>query len=338
MERAKLCLKVPLRDAQKAKTDLVRRGLLDNAYVCAKDIGYIYFPVVRRFASGYGFARKKCVKKDIRTGLKGTLAEKFGKEELEMLRSSMDVMGNIAILEVPDALTKREVEIAEELIRQNKVINTVLKKGKHEGVFRTQELRHLAGIPTKEATYKENNITLKLDVEKVYFSPRLSNERKRIMNQVRQGEKVLVMFSGCGPYVCVIAKNTPASLVDGVEINPVGHEYAVLNLKLNKLKNARVFCGDAKEVVPRLMETYDRIIMPLPKSAADYLGTALSVAASGAIIHFYDFQKEDEADNSVRKIMQACKASGRDCEILGIFKTGQHSPRAYRFCVDFRVK
>lgn len=57
------------------------------------------------------------------------------------------------------------------MLRVNKNISTVLKKGRHEGVFRVQRLEHLAGKKTKEAVYKENNVVLKLDVEKVYFSP-----------------------------------------------------------------------------------------------------------------------------------------------------------------------
>jgi hypothetical protein len=36
----------------------------------------------------------------------------------------------------------------------------------------------------------------------------LSTERKRISELVKPGEKVLVMFSGAAPYVCVIAKKT----------------------------------------------------------------------------------------------------------------------------------
>jgi len=88
---------------------------------------------------------------------------------------------------------------------------------------------------------KENNIRLKLDIEKVYFSPRLSLERMRIAELVNTSksresknkksekkEDILVMFSGCAPYCCVIAKNakTKVNSVIGIEINPEGHKYA----------------------------------------------------------------------------------------------------------------
>ena len=85
-----------------------------------------------------------------------------------------------------------------------------MKTGIHEGEYRTQKYECIAGIDKREAIYKENNVTLVLDVEKVYFSPRLSTERKRIYQQVVPGETILVMFSGCSPYPIVISKNTMA--------------------------------------------------------------------------------------------------------------------------------
>ncbi|HJX06139.1 MAG TPA: class I SAM-dependent methyltransferase family protein, partial [Candidatus Nanoarchaeia archaeon] len=242
-----------------------------------------------------------------------------------------------AILEIPQGLEKREKLIAEEALRTNKNIKTILKKGKHEGVFRTQKLEHLAGEKTKETTYKEHGVFIKLDVEKVYFSPRLSNERKRIYKQVKKGEGVLVMFSGCAPYTCVTAKNTAAKSVTGVEINPVAHDYALKNILLNKLSNAEALQGDVKSIVPKLGKKYDRILMPLPKSAADYLDVALKHAKKNAIIHFYDFQKEGEENKSVEKIKKACKTAKRKCRVLDIVKCGQASPREFRICVDFEI-
>ena len=106
-------------------------------------------------------------------------------------------------------LENKEKDISQYLLDTNKSINTILKKsGQHSGEFRTQKLKYLAGEDKKEAIYKENSILLKLDVEEVYFSPRLSTERKRIFEQVKKDEKVLVMFCGCAPYPCTISKNT----------------------------------------------------------------------------------------------------------------------------------
>jgi tRNA (guanine37-N1)-methyltransferase len=333
-----LTLMVLLREAEKAKRELIAKGLLDSRYGPVKDKKHIYFPVKKRFESRHSFIERELVAREERKLFKDSLGHLLSQKELEFLNTSMDVIGEIAILEIPKELEKQEKQIAMALLETNKNIKTVLKKGKHEGVFRTQELKHLAGTMTKEALYRENGVVLKLDVEKVYFSPRLSNERRRIVKLVKKGEKILVMFSGCAPYVCVLAKNTGAKQVDGIEINPVGHEYAVENLKINKLKNAEVFVGDVDHVMPKLNRKYDRILMPLPKSADKYLPVALIAAKKGAVVHFYDFEHEDETSKGIEKIRLACDSANRKFEVTDIVKAGQHGPRAFRFCFDFKVE
>jgi tRNA (guanine37-N1)-methyltransferase len=332
-----LCIKVPVKEAEKAKKELMQKDLLDKDYFLKKDEEYVYFPVKKKFRTKHGFAKKLLKKKKQRAGLKGTLQAKLDKKDLEMLRRSMDIIGDIAILEIPAELEKKKKLIAQEVLRQNKNIKTALKKGRHEGIFRTQQLEHLAGEKTKEALYRENNITLRLDVEKVYFSPRLSNDRKRIARMVKKGEDVLVMFSGCAPYVCVIAKNSKARHVCGVEINPTAHNYALQNVLLNKLSNTGVFLGDVKSVVPKLGRKYDRILMPLPKSACDFLGIALKAAKKGAVIHLYDFKKEEELSETKASIREACRKAGRKCKILQTVRCGQQAPRTFRYCVEFEV-
>jgi tRNA (guanine37-N1)-methyltransferase len=203
-------------------------------------------------------------------------------------------------------------------------------------------MKYLAGVDTKETTYKENSVTLKLDVEKVYFSIRLGNERKRIMRLVKPHEEILVMFSGCAPYPVVLSKNTEAKHITGIEINPDGHKYGLENIKLNKIKNVDLICGDVHEVIPKLKKdnpklAYDRIVMPLPKTADEFLSDALTVAEKGTVIHFYDFLPETQFDEATTKIAEACKKKGLKHKIIAVFKCGQHAPYIYRICVDFEI-
>ncbi len=183
--------------------------------------------------------------------LKEALQSKLSEEELKHLRTGFDVVGSIAIIEIPKELVKKEKLIAQTLLELNNSIKTVAKKvGIHTGEFRTQKLKILAGEKTKEAEYKESGCVFKLDAEKCYFSPRLSHERLRIASQVKKGENILVMFSGVGPYPIVLAKNSPAHQIIGVELNPTAHKYAVENVKLNKsLKKVSIYNGDVKRIV-----------------------------------------------------------------------------------------
>jgi tRNA (guanine37-N1)-methyltransferase len=164
----------------------------------------------------------------LRQALKG----KLSKKELNILKTAFDVVGEIAILEIDPELGKKEKIIAQTLLEMQKNIKTVVKKvGIHSGKFRLQKLKIIAGKRKKETIHKENMIRLKLNAEKVYFSPRMATERKRIMEQIKPGEEILIMFSGCAPYPCVLAKNTKAKEIYGIEINPAAHKYALENVK-----------------------------------------------------------------------------------------------------------
>jgi len=348
-----LGLKVLLKDAEKWKQYIVINNIIDKDYFYIKDKKHIYFPITKKFTtikseenergSEISFVEKDFPKSDRKGTLKENLSKTLTADEFSFVKTAHDIIGSIAIVEIPVDLEKRAKLIAETLLQVNPQIKTVLKKANiHEGVFRTQKMTYLAGENTKETMYKENDVRLKLDVEKVYFSIRLGNERKRIMNQVKPGEEILVMFSGCAPYPVVLSKNTQAKHITGIEINPEGHKYGLENLKLNKIKNVDLICGDVHDVIPQLKKknpklTYDRIAMPLPKTADEFLDDALSVSKKGTIIHFYDFLPETDFDEAVKKIDEACKKRKLKHKILEIVKCGQHAPHIYRICVDFKI-
>lgn len=271
--------------------------------------------------------------------LKSKLKNKLKKRELSKLKRSYDLLGDIAVIEVPRALRKKERIIANTLLKSHKSIKVVAKKGVHKGVFRLQKIRILAGEKRKETVHKENKVLLKLNVEKVYFSPRLSTERKRIADQIRMNESVLVMFSGCAPYPLVISKNSKAKKIYGVELNPIAHKYGLENVKLNKVTNVELLKGDVRKVVPKLNKKFDRIIMPLPKGAASFLDLALKAVKKKGTIHFYDFLEEkDIPKKAVNKVKEACKKAKKRCKIKRVVKCGQLAPRAYRLCIDFVVE
>ena len=334
-------IKVPLQQAEAAKQYLIETQNLSDVYKVASKEGFVYFPIVSKQKVGKKYLvvlvqLKKIQKKE--KDLKKILAKSFTKKQLEKLKTAYDQVGSIAILEIDKTMTEKETQIAEVLLQTQSSIKTVLKKeGGHVGEFRVQKMKFLAGIDTRETIHRENGVQLSLDVENVYFSPRLSTERKRIMQLVRKEESILVMFSGCAPYPCVLAKNTAAKEIYGIELNPVGHQYGLQNVALNKLKNVFLFQGDVRNIVPTLSKKFDRILMPLPKSSQDFLDITLSVAKKGTIVHCYDFVHEDHFPDAVKKVEDACIVTGKKCKIIAVVKCGQQSPHVYRICVDFEV-
>ena len=168
---------------------------------------------------------------------------------------SYDILGNIALVRFPENYKQKDKKkFAEKILKEQKGIRTVLEKvGKIKGRLRKLSTKFVLGENTKEVLYKENGCVFRFDIDKTYFSPRLSNERKEIAEQIRKGETVLVMFAGVAPFSIVIAKNSPAKKVYSNEINREANKYAELNIKLNKLKDkVELVNGDAKKIPLKL--------------------------------------------------------------------------------------
>jgi len=311
-----------------------------------------------------------------KTSLNDYLKEFLTEIELKEAPTSFETIGDVVIIEIPAKLQKYEKKIGESLLKLNPSFKVALKKsGNHFGEYRTQNFDIIAGENRKETIYLENQIKLKLNVEEVYFSSKLSTERNYIASKIKPNTKVLVMFSGCGPYTFNILKKQPnLNLIDSIEINPIGHKYALINLELNKnlLKKSNKFkeiienlkkenkiidekkiikkineetihfyCGDVNKILQNELKekTYDEIIMPLPKDASEFLKSAFIASNKDAIIHMYDFCHEDEFPSKTEiEVIDAAKKYNKQIEIIQTRKVGQYSPRKYRVCCDFIVK
>ncbi len=294
---------------------------------------------------------------------------------IDKVNRSFEIVGDIAITEIDEQLISYEKQIGEAIMKTNSSINTVMKKsGIHKGEFRTQDLIHIAGENKKEAIYKENGIELVLDPSTVYFSSKLGTEREELSSNIKENSKILVMFSGCGPYTFNILKKQPnIKLIDSVEINPEGHKYALKNQEKNKnlLKKSKEFQtivenlkkenkyvnekqiiselnekkihfynADVKKIVHEELKDkkYDEIFMPLPKDAQLFLDEAFAVADINCIIHMYDFLHENDFPHlSENAVIEAAKKNNKKVEIIQTRKVGQYSPRKYRVCCDFKI-
>jgi len=266
--------------------------------------------------------------------------------QLQMLPKSLhkfifkafDLIGEIAILDIPKDLVRYEKKIAKQLLDEHKVIKTVCKKaGVRGGLFRRQPLKILAGKRTYETIHQEYNTMIKTHIRDVYFSPRMCTERKRIADQIKTGEDILVMFSGCAPFACVIAKNSDPYSITSIEINPVAHKYAKLNEKLNKLTNLKSINGDVREETPRLKKKFDRIVMAAPFHAELFMDVAIKTSKKGSIIHYYDFGKEEDFQKIKDKVKAACKNQKRKCKIIKLTKCGHNAPGSFRIVIDFKM-
>jgi len=125
-----LALKIPLKDAEKWKKYLVDTDSFDTKYRFKKDTNFIYFPVKKTFEVLKGnieFVEIDLEKVKTSGTLKENLSKKLSKEEMDFVKTAHDIIGNIAILEIPKDLEKHDKLIAETLLKTNKNIKTVLK-------------------------------------------------------------------------------------------------------------------------------------------------------------------------------------------------------------------
>lgn len=272
--------------------------------------------------------------------LKETLRSVLGSEDCKRLIGSYDIVGSVAIIIIAPELSAKELLIAQAIFQANKRVRTVAKRvGVYEGEYRTIGLEVIGGEPIGETEHRENGVRLILDPARVYFSVRSSTERKRISQLIGSGEEVLVMFSGVGAYPLVIAANSSVGSIVGIEKNPEAHRFAVKSLAANRrISNVTLYQGDVDEVVPGLHCTFDRILMPLPKTAGNFLALALPALRPGGWLHFYDFKSKQEADQSVAVLRQACLNGGRCLEDYRIVACGHVAPRIHRICVDALIR
>ena len=271
--------------------------------------------------------------------LKDALKNEFTEQELNLLVRGYDVVGDIAITIIPPELEAKESIIGNTILRLQKNVKVVAKRhGNYGGELRTIPLVIIAGENRKETEYKEHGVRFCLNPEKVYFSVRSSNERKRLASLVKSDEDILVMFSGIGAFPLVIAQNSSAGKIVGIEKNPYAHTYAAKNLARNKkIKNVTFLEGDVVDVMPTLSMKFDRIAMPLPKTAEIFLARALRSLKQSGWLHFYDFQQEGNFADSVEKITIACAENNRSFIQAQTFVCGHCSPRTYRVCVDAQI-
>ena len=271
-------------------------------------------------------------------GLKKELAGKLKGEEIEKLKKSFDVVGDVAILEIPEGLAGKAKLIAEAVVRVHPHIKTVLRKaGPRKGKLRLRDLETVLGRET-ETIHREHGCRFKLDVKKVYFSPREATERLRIAKKVKPGERFLVMFSGVGPFGIVAAKAQPDCRVVCVELNKDAVKYADENVRLNQLtyrvENVR---GDVRKVCPGLGK-FDRISLHLPEEAWEYLDTALECSRKGTLIHLYGISGEEGFRDLVEKAMGMARKSGKKLDVLEKRKVLPFGIRLWKVCLDLRVR
>ena len=274
------------------------------------------------------------------------LQTRLSSEDAGKIYNSYDVVGDIAIIKVPDGNIENAEKAAKAIMSIYKNVKTVFVQASPiTGDYRVRQLRHLAGENKTSTIHKESGCSFKVDVERCYFSPRLSHERSRISAIVKSGEVVVNMFAGVGCFSILIAKKVSDAKVYSIDVNPTAIQYMQENVKLNRVyKKVIPLLGDSKEIVTaQLQGVADRVLMPLPEKALEYLPYALmALKSSGGWVHYYDFEHATKNENPLEKTKQ--KVSERldglgvnyDISLSRIIRST--GPNWYQTVLDLHVK
>jgi len=286
-----LGLKVRKIDGEETRKKLIQRGILDRRYRI-KNLGdYLVFPISKRIDG------------DI-VEMEFELLEKRDRYDFKF-----EMIGDIAIIE-----DKYDPSI----LKRKNIRSVYRKTGDTEGIYRIKKYEYVAGEKNTETIHKEYGCRYMLDIRKVYFNPRLATERYRIAEKVRDGERILDMFAGVGPFSILIAKKKNVE-IHSIDINPDAFYYLKKNIEINKVRNVFPYLGDCREIVKELPD-FDRIIMNLPKSSLDFMDTALNKIKKNGIIHLYSIKQKEEIKYNV----------------IDIQKVKSYSPRVYVWRYDIK--
>lgn len=340
---------IPVEFGEQVRRRLIELEILNTAFKLVSEEGKLYFPLIdeavmdkilpdlksiehstgeREFPSTYSGP----------TTLRGALEGKLTEDELDLLPRAYDLIGDIAVLEIPEELSDHQYTIGEAFLQIRSSFTTILgKKGAIKGTLRTREYVLLAGVEKTDTIHTEYGCRIAVDLSKAYFSPRLLEEHNRIAQSVQKNEHVVDMFTGVGPFALHIARKVDAKII-AVDINPDAIALLEKSVSLNRLTGLiELVTNDIREYSKVVKSsTADRVILNHPSGAWEFIPEACHLLKPGGMMHYYDFMGGDDPEGSIsEKLAQLVKESNRRIEKISLIRRVRDSaPYEYHMVVD----
>jgi tRNA (guanine37-N1)-methyltransferase len=329
------CIAVPTKETEKIRRALMERGIMRKDLAITKHEGVIYLPIAlleEKNILGYEVVEREfeLLEKEI-SNYKELV--NIPERLRPLLPSSFDMIGKIAIIKLADEMLTYKEVVCEAILKANKSIETVAIDAGIDRQVRVRQLEIAAGKRETDTIHKEYGISLEIDPSKVYFSPRLATERWRVAQMVEEGEVVIDMFCGVGPFSILMAKHRKPGKIYALDVNKDAINYLKKNIERNKVSNILALHGDSKVLVPDL-ESADRIIMNLPFSSFEFLPVAFANIKRNGIIHYYEILDHDKKDDRYEDIQEVAKE--QDIKLVKLLEKAVHtySPGSDLFCFD----
>ena len=338
MPKESLCIIILKTYGEKTIAFANKLAIIDKTLEIQSDANHVYVPITSEppaqelarlqgqvpdyTLKSHMFPEKNKHPKTIMEILEGQLPPHL----MASLPKALDIIGDIAIVEIPPELVTQRSLLGGAIMEAHKNLRTVLAKaGAVSGDYRLRDFEVIAGEPRTSTIHKEFGCSYQVDLAKAYFSPRLSNEHKRVASLVQDGESIVDLFAGVGPFSVLIAKSHTNVKVYAVDLNPDAIELLRTNIRFNRVEN-RLFpiLGDARVVMEKKLEgVADRVIMNLPEKAIEFVDVACkALKGEGGVVHFYGFVHIPDSLNALKaRFAKAVTDSRRHVDQFLLAKT-----------------
>lgn len=355
MSVSSLCIEVTKINGEKTLILANKLEIIDRKLEIRKNENHIYIPLIRQPEEKEISMLKAQVpdfqlttnvftkKKQQRKTLAQVLENRLPPHLLASLPRALDIVGDIAIIEISPELKAHESLIGEAILTVHKNVRTVLAKvGAVSGTYRLREFKVISGEHRTDTIHKEYGCKYHVDIAKAYFSPRLSQEHNRVASLVQKGETVVDLFAGVGPFSVLIAKNNADAKVYAVDINPHAIEFLKRNIRINRVENrVTPIIGDARQIIEeRLLGVADRVIMNLPEKALEFVDTACkAIKPAGGMVHYYEFIRlPDSLEDMKLRFSEAVEKTGRKVGAFLFAKTiRETAPYEWQVVLDAKI-
>lgn len=326
------CIRVPKRDGERVRTDLISKGILDIGRKIGSEGDFLLIPILADSYDGYELIDAELERlEQAPTDYKEAL--EIPDDLRDMLPTSFDIIGDVAIIKLQEELLPYKHQIGEAMMSVNPALRLIVMDSGVKGDLRIRELEKIAGKGNSETIHKEFGVRMATDPSKVYFNPRLATERSRVASLVKDDEVIIDMFAGVAPFGLVICKRARPRIVYSIDLNSDAESFVKKNMLLNHIDNMVPITGDASIVIKDLPDA-DRIIMNLPQISDKFLIDALSHLKKGGIIHLHKIIERAELDELKEKMIEDAESHGFKIKIDDVSELKTYSPSMSVYVLD----
>lgn len=320
------CVRVVREEGEATRRALAEHGVLDYAHEIETENGWLFIPVTSttNLPDQYEIEERAVSKRSQQT----TPADHVS------FTPTYERLGDIVLVEEAD--DDRATELTNAILESDLPVESIARKASHiHGETRIRDWELLYGEQT-ETVHREYGFSYLLDIQEVYFTPRLATERRRVIEQTEATDTVFDMFAGVGPFAIPMASRG-ASVV-ATDINKTAIDYLRENARNNNVSDAiTAIAGDVRDQTTDYGGWASRIVMNLPHSAHDFLPTAVHLAGDECTIHYYDIQPEDDPFAPGETVIRQAASPEYAVSVENRRIVRSYSPHEVNVCLDVNI-